>query len=493
MTDRPEDPKAEAQSRRSLEIGADKWVAEAEATTERDASTRARLRRSWERLPVPARFASLLLLASVFPLLTSSDYYVRVGVNVIVFALLALGLNVVVGFAGLLDLGFVAFFGVGAYMYAILDSDKFGVHLPTLVTMILVVVGTALLGVFLGLSSWRLLGDYLAIVTLFFGQIFLVIVTNADRITPPWRDEPVDFTGGPNGIAGVDPMSFLSIEIESVTGYFYAALVLFAVVMTTLYLVSESRTGRAWRALREDPLAAELLGTPVNRLKLLAFMFGAATAGLAGTVFAAVQTGVFPQNFELPLLITVYTMVILGGAGSMSGVVVGAALITIVLEVLRGPADARLLFYGGVVLLVAAVERPWWRATAVLGGAVAFGVSVHEAVGALWTGGSGGTVVEGGSLADWIERWVLLPTDPLDIGNYAFVALVVAAIVVTRMRGWARTLALIPTLYLAAFVWENRLIVEPSVTRFLLLGVLLIVLMNARPQGLFGQQRVEIV
>jgi branched-chain amino acid transport system permease protein len=474
-------------------IGVDEWVAQADAQTERYRGATGPFWRAWDRIPVPVRFAAIVVLAAGFPLTTNSDYFVRVGVNAIVFALLALGLNVVVGFAGLLDLGYVAFFGFGAYLYAVLDSDKFGLHWPTLATMAFVIGMTALLGLLLGLPSLRLTGDYLAIVTLFFGQLFLVIVTNADRITPPWRDEPVDFTGGPNGIAGVDPMSFFGIEIVSVTGYFYLALVVFAVVMTALYLVSESRTGRAWRALREDALAAEVLGTPVNRLKLMAFMFGAGVAGLTGTLFSAVQTGVFPQNFELPLLITIYAMVILGGAGSLSGVVVGAALLTVVLEVLRTPDDARLVFYGGVLALLALVERPWSRLATVLAGTVVFGVAVHEVGGAIWTGGTGGTVVEGGFFADAIERWVLLPTNPLDIGNYAFVVLIVVAILVTRLHGWARTLALIPTLYLAAFVWENRLITEPSVTRFLLLGALLIVLMNARPQGLFGQQRVEIV
>ncbi len=474
-------------------IGTDEWVAQADARTESYQGPTAPLRRGWDRTPVPVRFAALVLLAASFPLTTDSDYFVRVGINVIVFALLALGLNVVVGFAGLLDLGFVAFFGFGAYLYAILASDKFGLHWPTLATMLFVIAATALLGLLLGLPSWRLLGDYLAIVTLFFGQLFLVIVTNADRITPPWRDEPVDFTGGPNGIAGVDPMSFFGIEIISVTGYFYFSLIVFAVVMTSLYLVSESRTGRAWRALREDGLAAELLGTPVNRLKLLAFMFGAAVAGLTGTVFSAVQTGVFPQNFELPLLITVYAMVILGGAGSLSGVVAGAALITIVLEVLRSPDDARLIFYGLILLMLALLLRPWWQFAAVIFGTVVFGLLVHEVVGALWPTSTSGEIVEAGRLADALDAWVLLPTDQVQIGNFAFVALVVSAILLTRLRGWIRTVLLVPVLYLTAFVWENRLVTEPSVTRLLLLGALLVVLMNVRPQGLFGKPRVEVV
>ena len=203
------------------------------------------------------------------------------------------------------------------------------------------IVSSALLGLLLGLPSRRLIGDYLAIVTLFFAQIFVVMATNADRITLPWNDGPTDFTGGPNGITDVDPISIFGYEFDSIRSYLWLSLGVFTLVVVALQLVNHSRTGRAWRALREDPLAAELMTMPVNRLKLLAFMFGAATAGLTGTLFAAVQLNVFPQNFELPLLITVYAMVILGGAGSIPGVVIGAIVINVSLELLRDPENAR--------------------------------------------------------------------------------------------------------------------------------------------------------
>ena len=204
------------------------------------------------------------------------------------------------------------------------------------------IVSSALLGLLLGLPSRRLLGDYLAIVTLFFAQIFVVLATNADRITLPWNDGPTDFTGGPNGITDIDPISILGYEFDSTRSYLWLSLGVFAVVVVALQFVNHSRTGRAWRALREDPLAAELMSMPVNRLKLLAFMFGAATAGLTGTIFASVQLGVFPQNFDLPLLITVYAMVILGGAGSIPGVVIGAITINVSLELLREPGERAL-------------------------------------------------------------------------------------------------------------------------------------------------------
>jgi ABC-type branched-subunit amino acid transport system permease subunit len=231
----------------------------------------------------------------------------------------------------------------------------------------------------------------------------------------------------------------------------------------------------------------------VNRLKLLAFAFGAATAGLTGTLFAAVQIGVFPQNFDVPLLITIYAMVILGGTGSLTGVVLGAAFITIVLEVLRESGDARLVFYIAIVALVLGAIRPLWRGAAVVAGTVAFGYVVHAIGGAVSDRVTAGSALEGGSLGGAIESWVLLPRDAGDVGNYTFVALVVAAILVTRLQGVWRLVTVVPVLYLAAFVWENKLVTEPSVTRFLLLGALLVVLMNVRPQGLLGTARVEIV
>src|ERR687898_33460 len=144
------------------------------------------------------------LVASV-PFLTDSDFIIRVGVNTLLLAMLALGLNIVVGWAGLLDLGYIAFYGFGAYTYALLASDQIDVHLPSWLAIPIVVVASALLGLLLGLSSRRLIGDYLAIVTLFFGQVFVELVTTLDRVTLPGEDEPVDITGGPNGIAGVDP------------------------------------------------------------------------------------------------------------------------------------------------------------------------------------------------------------------------------------------------------------------------------------------------
>src|SRR2546422_375575 len=169
----------------------------------------------------------------------------------------------------------------------------------------------ALLGVLLGLPSRRLFGDYLAIVTLFFLQIFFVIANRGNELSFIGFGGKHDLTGGPNGIANIDSYRVFGHRLDAlaVTPYFYASLIAFVVVAIALYLLTESRIGRAWRALREDPLAAEVLGTPVNRLKLLAFSVGAAVAGLTGTLFAGLNTAVFATSFDVTLLITIYAMV----------------------------------------------------------------------------------------------------------------------------------------------------------------------------------------
>jgi branched-chain amino acid transport system permease protein len=446
----------------------------------------------WDGTTTAQRFLVFVAVCAVLPVAASSDYIVRVGVNTLLYALLALGLNVVVGWAGLLDLGFVAFFGFGAYSYALLSSNQFHLHWPALATLPLIVAASASLGILIGLPSRRLLGDYLAILTLFFGQAFVTLVSNADRITPFGFKSPVNFTGGPNGITAVDNIHSLGITVVSIRGYYYLALAVFALVAAALYALNHSRTGRAWRSLREDPLAAELMGMPVKRLKLLAFMIGAAVAGLTGTIFAAVQVGVFPGNFELPLLITIYAMVILGGAGSMTGVVTGAITINVVLEILRTPGPARWIFYGSIVAALLTFIRPWRRLAFIVAGTVLFGIAVREIVTRLDPGAAQGIPPGGGLLARVVDHWVPLLTNPNVAGHIAYACLLVLVVALTQVRGVWRTLLIVPTLYLAAFTWENVLVENPSVSRLILLGALLVGLMNARPQGLFGTARIEI-
>ena len=482
-------PPDEAQRAR---IGTDEWVAQHQDRVGAGGAI-GRLRHEAERVPWWGGLLIFCAFAATVPLLTDNDYVIRVGVDTLIYMLLALGLNIAVGWAGLLDLGYVAFFGFGAYMFAILSSDQFDLHWPAIVTVPIVVATTAILGLLLGLPSRRLIGDYLAIVTLFFLQLFVVLVSNADRLPIPYFGH-VDLTGSVNGIPNVDPFRLFGYRFTTNTQYFFLALITFALVLTALHLLNDSRTGRAWRALREDSLAAELLSIPVNRLKLLAFMFGAAVAGLTGSLAAPLHTGVFPTDFGLPILITVYAMVILGGAGSLVGVATGAVVINVSLEVLTNPEHARWLFFGVLLLALLKFVRPWAWAIGLVVGTVLFGVVLRLLADLFWDRGTAGGAPEGADVVTrLIDAWVLLPSDPDTIAKYAYVGLVAAVLGLTLVRGRARLIGLVPVLYLSAFVWENLLAQNQAATRLILLGALLVALMNARPQGLFGTPRVEIV
>ncbi|HEU5279287.1 MAG TPA: branched-chain amino acid ABC transporter permease [Gaiellaceae bacterium] len=474
-------------------IGVDEWVASVEGKREGYEGLTGRLQRMWDTLPVGGRLLVFAVPAAIFPLVTTEGNVFRYGLITLIYALLALGLNVVVGFAGLLDLGYIAFFGFGAYMYGILASGHSGHHWPAEFAIPVVILAGAALGLLLGLPSRRLLGDYLAIVTLFFGQAFVVFVNNANRINFPFVGH-VDLTGGANGLDNIDPLDLFGWKVTSTREYYFFTLGAFVLVMMLLYFVNESRTGRAWRALREDPLAAEVMSMPVNRLKLLAFVFGAATAAFAGTIYGAVQTGAFPGDFDVGLLITIYAIVILGGAGSLAGIVVGAIVVNGVPELLRDPNQAEWVFYVAVAVVLFARLRPWPRLAGVVAGTIGLGFALHAIADAAWPrltdGKSGGE----GALAHAVESWVLLPSRPTQIANFAFVILIGALLALTLLKDVWRTVALVPTVYLAVFVWENLLIQQTAgATRFILLGALLVVLMNARPQGLFGTARVEIV
>jgi branched-chain amino acid transport system permease protein len=418
---------------------------------------------------------------------------IRVGFDTLLYMLLVLGLNIVVGYAGLLDLGYVAFYGFGAYLFAMLASPKFGLHWSTLAVVPIVMAATALLGFLVALPSKRLIGDYLAIVTLFFGQFFVTVYQNGEAMSVLGFTRKYDVTGGPNGIPGIDNWNAFGVEISSLKGYFYTALLVFAIALLAVYLIDESRTGRAWRSLREDALAAELMGMPVNRLKLVAFASGAAIAGLAGTLFAALNTAVFAADFDTPTLITIYAMLILGGAGSLGGVIVGALVVNVSLEALRTPDHATWIFYGLIVAGLVVKVRPWRWLVIVLGGTIGLGYALTAIANAWFPRWTAGAPTVGGWLGRWLDQWVLHPANVATIGDVAFVALVLAVLGLTLLRPVLLWIAMIPTLYLAAFTWQNVLVVEPSITRLILIGVLLITLMNIRPQGLLGTARVEIV
>jgi branched-chain amino acid transport system permease protein len=420
--------------------------------------------------------------------------------------LLALGLNVSVGLAGLLDLGYVAFYGFGAYGYAMLSSPKFGVHWATWQSLPLVLSLSIALGFLLALPSRRLVGDYLAIVTLFFGQIFYTVAVQGYRVPLIKIQNSHDITGGPNGIADVDDFRVFGHHLTTNQAYFWASLIAVAVVFVAIHFMNESRTGRAWRSLRDDPLATELMGMPVNWLKLLAIAVGACVGALAGTINVASLHGAFPDDYNTPILITIYAMVILGGVGSLFGVVVGAVSVNVLLEVLRTPDHARWILYAAILLALVAKLRPWHRLAAVLAGTVAFGIAVHAIVAAAWPRGvhglvsiSGTDFSRGGWLGWVLRHWLVLPARTYEDGQYtwfnvALVVLIGLVLALTLVRDWARWLLLVPTIWLAALVWETRLVEEGTgPTRFLLLGAILVVLMAARPEGLFGRHRVEVM
>src|SRR3954452_19440861 len=192
-------------------IGVDEWVASHEGRRETRSGIAGRARPRLARIPHPALFAAFGIAAATLPLWTDNDYVIRVGFDTLLYMLLALGLNITVGYAGLLDLGYVAFYGFGAYVYAMLASDKFGQHWPTLAIFPTVLILTMILGLIVALPSRRLVGDYLAIVTLFFGQLFITVTNNGNRIFGH------DLTGGPNGIADIDPFHFLGRSFSSLT------------------------------------------------------------------------------------------------------------------------------------------------------------------------------------------------------------------------------------------------------------------------------------
>jgi ABC-type branched-subunit amino acid transport system permease subunit len=490
------------------QIGHDEWVARAGERIQTQ-----RMKEQFGRVHWVVWFAIAITVLAFVPVITTDGYIIRVGADTLIYALLALGLNVAVGWAGLLDLAYVAFFGFGAYSYALVSSDKFGQHWPTYAVLPAIAVATGFVGLVLGLSSWRLAGDYLAIVTLFFAQIFTVVLLNGDKISLLGGvfgvDGSADITGGPNGIANLDSFHIGSHQASSVSSYYWIALVMAAVVFFFFVLLDDSRPGRAWRSLREDNLAAEAMGVPVDRMKLFAFGLGASVAGLTGTVFAALNLGVYPQTFDIPLLITIYSMVILGGAGSLVGVVLGAAAINIPLEALRPDtslsswtSDGRWLFYGVVIATIFAKVRPWKWAFGIVGGTIALGFAVRTIFEAAWPATVHGPLlssstgqVPSGVMAGFIRHYVLLPTSGETFGRWAFVALMlsVCILVVVPWRREVKYCCLPFVIYLAALAWENLLVPESTTTRLMLLGALLVVLMIERPQGLLGKQRVEVV
>jgi branched-chain amino acid transport system permease protein len=446
------------------------------------------------RLPVWGWLVIMMAAALLLPVVTHDNGLIHVAGTIALTAMVALGLNVVVGYAGLLDLGFVAFYLIGAYVYAYLSSPFTGVHLATWASLLAVIVLSASFGLLLGSPSLRLVGDYLAIVTLGFGLIFVQLTTSLTRVNLPGLDKPIDLTGGPNGIVNLDPLGILGSHAGSESDYYRIFVVILAIMVLLIYHLNKSRVGRAWRALREDELAAEAMGMPTRRLKLQAFAFGASLAGFSGALFAARQGSVFPQNFDTAILITIYVVIVLGGLGSLPGVVVGAIVIGGLPDILRNPTLAGTFFYIGVIFTLFAALKPRWQSLVIIGALALFGVVAHVALLAVLPGSFMTPDATGYWVTDSIRSWLVMPTQATVLGNWAFAVLIVMILSITKLKNnTLRLIALVPTLYMLIFVWETRLSQEPSVTRLLVVGVLLIVLMIYRPNGLFGQRRVEVV
>jgi branched-chain amino acid transport system permease protein len=296
--------------------------------------------------------------------------WVRIIDVALLFILLAIGLNIVVGYAGLLDLGYIAFFAVGAYCYALLASPQFDIHWSFLVLLPLGALLAAVFGILLGAPTLRLRGDYLAIVTLGFGEIIRIFLNNLNR--------PVNITNGPQGITSIDPIgvggfalnqthTLAGLTIAPVHSYYFVFLACVVVSIIVSLRLEDSRIGRAWIAIREDELAASAMGINTRNIKLLAFAMGATFGGVAGGLFAAFQGFISPESFTLLDSIMVLCMVVLGGMGNVGGVVLGAVLLTALPEALRyagplqkawlgevfvDPSDLRMLLFGLALVLM---------------------------------------------------------------------------------------------------------------------------------------------
>ena len=301
----------------------------------------------------------IALLVLPFVLQYFGNAWVRIADLALLYVMLALGLNIVVGYAGLLDLGYVAFYAVGAYLFALMASPHLaetfaafaamfpdGLHTSLWLVIPIAALLAACTGVLLGIPVLKLRGDYLAIVTLGFGEIIRIFLNNLDH--------PVNITNGPKGVGQIDSVKIFGLDlgkrlelfgfdISSVTLYYYLFLALVIVTVVICYRLQDSRIGRAWMAIREDEIAAKAMGINTRNMKLLAFGMGASFGGVSGAMFAAFQGFVSPESFSLMESVMIVAMVVLGGIGHIPGVILGAVLLSALPEVLRyvaGPLQA---------------------------------------------------------------------------------------------------------------------------------------------------------
>ena len=332
-----------------------------------------------DRRSVLITAALIGVVLAVFPFFvgaTLGNSWLRIVNFSLLYIMLALGLNIVVGFAGLLDMGYIAFYAVGAYLYALLASPHFGLHLPV---WLIIPAGAALAGIagaLLGAPTLRLRGDYLAIVTLGFGEIVRIFMNNLNA--------PINITNGPQGISGIDPihvgsltmakpLTFVGLTIPSLHAYYFLFLALALLIVFVTIRLEDSRIGRAWVAIREDEIAAKACGINTRNIKLLAFTMGASFGGVAGGLFAGFQGFVSPESFNLMESVMVLCMVVLGGMGNIPGIILGGILLTVLPEFFRhsagpiqvalfgrtilDPEALRMLLFG-LALVVVMLYRP---------------------------------------------------------------------------------------------------------------------------------------
>ena len=291
--------------------------------------------------PLAKGVLAAVLLFAVMPVVgIQNTYYLDVITQVGIYVSLAIGLNIVVGFAGLLNFGYVAFYAFGAYFYAIFATSQAGNFIPATIAhfpisgnwfwlfLLFGAVLAGLLGLLLGFPVLRLRGDYLAVITLGFAEIIRILFNNMDK--------PINFTNGPKGLTPIQPPELFGIVLNAPIHFYFIVLVVVIITIIIAKRLDASRIGRAWAAIREDELAARAMGVPVVRMKLLAFVIGASFAGAMGVIFAAKQTFVDPSSFGFMESIGILCMVILGGMGSVSGAIIGAvAVVMLQLNILK--------------------------------------------------------------------------------------------------------------------------------------------------------------
>ena len=296
-------------------------------------------------LPFKAYLVALILFLLLLPPLVG-NYWTQVLGDIGIYVMLGIGLNVVVGFAGLLDLGYVAFYAIGAYGYALLASPQFGIHIPFWILLPVCVAFAGGGGALLGIPVLRMRGDYLAIVTLGFGEIIRIVLNNLDSVT-----------NGPRGLLRIDAPTLGDFVVSSPARWYYLILGGIFISIFVADRLNNSRIGRAWIAMREDQDTAAVMGIDILKYKLLAFAIGASFAGIGGAIFAARQGSIFPENFSLMVSINVLCLIIIGGMGSISGVILGAVVLIGLPELLREVQQYRMLAFGGL-LVVMMIFRP---------------------------------------------------------------------------------------------------------------------------------------